>query len=43
MVIDHRLSPSDPLSVPRIDDAMIDALLSDRPVSLEAAANMIAY
>ncbi len=43
MVIDHRLSPSDPLSVPRTDDAMIDALLSDRPVSLEAAANMIAY
>ena len=42
MVIDHRLSPSDPLAFPRNEEAMIDALLSDKPVTLEAAANLIA-
>ena len=42
MVIDHRLSPNDPLAFPRDDSPMIDALLSDQPVSLEAAAAMVA-
>ena len=42
MVIDHRLSPSDPLAFPRDESAMIDALLSDEPVTLAAAVTMVA-
>ena len=42
LVIDHRLSPSDPLGFPRNEEAMTDALLSDKTVTLEAAANLIA-
>ncbi|MFY0614106.1 MAG: acyl-CoA dehydrogenase family protein [Hyphomicrobiaceae bacterium] len=42
MVVDHRLSASDPLAMPRSDDAMIDALLSDEPVGLSEAADLVA-
>ena len=42
MVVDHRLRASDPLAIPRSDDAMVDALLSDEPVSLSKAADLVA-
>ncbi|MFT5507520.1 MAG: acyl-CoA dehydrogenase [Hyphomicrobiaceae bacterium] len=41
MVMDHRLSASDPLAIPKSEDAMIDALLSGAPVSLSAAAELM--
>ena len=41
MVVDHRLSASDPLAMPRSDEAMIDALLSDQPVGLSEAADLV--
>ena len=43
MVLDHRLSPRDPLSLgDDADDAMTDALLGDAPVDLETAARLVA-
>ena len=42
MVIDHRLSPSDPLAFPRNENPMIDALLSDKAVTLDQAADLVA-
>jgi hypothetical protein len=42
MVLDHRLSPNDPLAIPRDDSAMIDALLSDAPVGMDHATALLA-
>ena len=42
MVVDHRLSANDPLAVPRSDAAMVGALLSDEPVGLDKAADLVA-
>ena len=42
MVIDHRLSPRDPLSAGGSDEAKIDALLDDAPVPLERALALAA-
>lgn len=42
MVVDHRLSPRDPLASGNSDEAMIDALLDAAPVDLETAAGLIA-
>ncbi len=42
MVIDHRLRPTDPLSVGSSDEAMTDALLGDTPVTLEQATSLVA-
>ena len=41
MVVDHRLRPRDPLAKSGSDDAMIDALLSEAPVDLETAAELV--
>ncbi|MEQ8814300.1 MAG: acyl-CoA dehydrogenase family protein [Thalassobaculum sp.] len=44
MVVDHRLTPSDPLwaRAPAADDAATDLLLGDAPVPLSAAADLLA-
>ncbi len=42
MVVDHRLSPRDPLNAGTSDDAKIDVLLSDAPVSLADAERLTA-
>ncbi|MGI9524671.1 MAG: acyl-CoA dehydrogenase family protein [Hyphomicrobiaceae bacterium] len=41
MVIDHRLTPRDPLNVGASDDARIDALMRDEPVSLTEAKTLV--
>lgn len=42
LVVDHRLSPRDPLAISGSDDAITDALLDDAPVSLDRAASLVA-
>lgn len=42
MVVDHRLSPRDPLAAGRGDQAMIDALLAGSPISLAEASDLVA-
>ena len=41
MVLEHRLKPHDPLSVGTDEDAAIDVLLRDEPVSLERAQELV--
>ena len=42
MVVDHRLSPRDPLSAGTSDDDKIDILLENKPVSLSDAERLVA-
>ena len=42
MVVDHRLSPRDPLSADTSDDDKIDILLENKPVSLSDAERLVA-
>lgn len=41
MLVDHRLSPRDPLATGRSDDARITAMLDDGKVDLETAAALV--
>ena len=41
MVVDHRLRPRDPLASGGSDEAMIEALLSEAPVTLERAQELV--
>ncbi len=43
MVLDHRLRPQDPLAAEDGDGAMIDALLSPEPVSLDQAQALVSH
>ena len=42
MVIDHRLSPQDPLAIPQDEDPITVALLAQRKVSLAEAQELVA-
>lgn len=42
MIVNHRLNPTDPLHVPASEDAAIAALLSDTPVTLDRAEEILA-
>ena len=41
MVVNHRLTPRDPLATGEDETAAVDALLSEEPVSLERAGALV--